>query len=350
MVTAIAQAETGARPTRTAHRDGRTARRRLGLLAIHLGAALALVTIVFALPRAMPGDPLAALGGADADFGIDPAARERALAFYGLDEPLWSQYASYLGGIVRGDLGWSMSHNTPVTELVAAHLPWTLGLAGLAIVLSSVLAFVAGAAAAWWRGTPLDRALVTVLTGLRAVPEYVVASLLLIALAVLVPLFPLAGGKTPFATYDSTFAVVADLAHHGALPLAALTVSLLGTSFLLVRGTMSRELASDHVELARAKGLPSVLVAGRHAARGALVPFFAIVGIRAGLAVGGAVFVEAVFSYPGMGTLVLDAVQARDYPVLEGAFLTLVFSVLTVNAVVELVANRLDPRRGVRPR
>lgn len=339
-----AQAQAHAHAHAHAHARAPRLRHTASVLGAHVIAVLAIVLVGFALPRTMPGDPLAALGGADADLGIDPQAREEALAFYGLDQPLGTQLVDHLTGLLHGDLGWSLAHGVPVAELLAQHLPWTFGLAGLALLLSSVLALVAGAAAAWWRGRPLDRALVSVLTGLRAIPEYVVASALLIAFAVVVPVLPTAGGQSAFVSHPHLAAALADLARHGALPLAALTVSLLGGSFLVVRGSVARELDSEHLALARAKGLPPRLLAGRHAARGALIPFLAGVGVRASLAVGGAVFVEAVFSYPGMGLLILDAVEARDHPVLEGAFLVLALSVLVVNGVVEIVADRLDPR------
>jgi peptide/nickel transport system permease protein len=232
-----------------------------------------------------------------------------------------------------------------VASLLRAHLPWTLLLMGVAIVLASLLSFVAGVAATWRRGRISDRSLMTGMTVAQAVPEYALAAVLLIAFAVVLPIFPLAGARTSFAEHG-TVAGVLDVAHHLVLPASALTLSLLGTKFLLVRNTMISALGADYMVLARAKGLPDRLLKYRHAGRNALLPFLTVVGIQAGYAVGGAVFVESVFAYPGMGSLILGAVEARDYPVLEATFLVLALVVLAVNLLLELVYARIDPRVG----
>ena len=182
------------------------------------------------------------------------------------------------------------------------------------------------------------------MTGLRALPPYVIAALLLVGLAVLVPLFPLSGARTPFASYASPVSSVGDVLGHLVLPASALTLSLLSTRFLLVRNTMVAALGQDYMVLARAKGLSERLLKYRHGGRNALLPFVAAVGVEMGFAVGFAIFVESVFAYPGMGTLILRAVETRDYPVLEAAFLVLGAVVLVSNLVADLVAARLDPR------
>ncbi|HET9772618.1 MAG TPA: ABC transporter permease, partial [Acidimicrobiia bacterium] len=191
-----------------------------------------------------------------------------------------------------------------------------------------------------------DRSLMTGMTVAQAVPEYAMAAVLLITFAVVLPTgLPLAGARTPFADHG-TIGGVLDVARHLVLPASALTLSLLGTKFLLVRNTMISTLGADYMVLARAKGLPDRLLKYRHAGRNALLPFLTVVGIQAGYAVGGAVFVESVFAYPGMGTLILRAVEARDYPVLEATFLVLALVVLAVNLGLELVYARVDPRVG----
>lgn len=316
--------------------------RSLGLYAVTLVAA---ATLIFVLPRAMPGDPLAALEDPDSGiFFADAEARQRVLAYYGLDRPLVEQYGSYLRGVATGDLGWSISRSMPVADLVGARLPWTLLLVGTALALSATISFVAGITAAWRRGSRGDRTIVALLTGLRAVPEYALAAILLITFGVLLPVFPLYGSRTVFADHASWWAALVDVLRHLTLPLSALTLSLIGTKFLLVRNTVISTLGQDYMVFARAKGLPVRVQQYRHAGRNALLPFLTAVGIRAAFAVGGAIFVESVFAYPGMGTLILGAVEARDYPVLEAAFLTLTATVLTVNLIIEVVYRRLDPQ------
>jgi peptide/nickel transport system permease protein len=214
----------------------------------------------------------------------------------------------------------------------------------VSLALASAISFVAGLEAAWRRGQRPDRWVLVIITGIRAVPEYVIAALLLIVFAAVIPIFPLYGARTPFASYASPLSEFGDIAYHLVLPVTALTLSLLGSKFLLVRNTVVSSLGEDYLLLARAKGLPERLLKYRHAGRNALLPFLTVVGIQAGFAVGGSVFVEAVFAYPGMGTLILKAVEARDYPVLEASFLVLALIVILINLMVDLLYGRLDPR------
>ena len=317
------------------------------MITLYLITLLAVISMIFALPRAMPGDPLAALE--DPDTGIfisDPEVRERVLGYYGLDEALHEQFGSYLRGIATGDLGWSISRNAPVTGLIASHLPWTLLLMGLALALSALISYVMGIWAAWYRGRAADKIVLVLLTGVRGVPEYALAALFMISLAVLLPIFPLSGAYTPFAEYSSVLERLTDIASHIALPLAALTLSLLGTKFLLIRNTVLSSLGDDYMLLARAKGLPARVQQFHHAGRNALLPFLTVLGMQVAFAAGGSIFVEAVFAYPGMGTLILTAVEARDYPVLEAVFLVLAVTVLVANLLIELLYRRLDPRVG----
>lgn len=315
--------------------------RSIGLHALTVGVV---VVLVFALPRAMPGDPLAAaLEPGNPNLG-DPAARAALQSYYGLDRSLPDQFGHFLANLAQGDLGVSMVQRVPVTSLIRSHLPWTLLLTGTALVLASALSYVAGVGAAWRRGSARDKALVVTGTTMGAVPSYALAAVLLVCLAVVWPVFPLGGSATPFVRYTSVLDRVADVASHLALPVLALTASLFGRQLLLVRNTLVGTLGQDYMVLAQAKGLPERLRKYRHAGRNALLPFLTLVGLQAGIAVGGAIFVESVFAYPGMGTLILRAIEARDYPVLEGTFLVLALVVLAANVTVDLLYARLDPR------
>jgi peptide/nickel transport system permease protein len=307
----------------------------------------AVATVVFAIPRAMPGDPIQARADpTDSLYIGDASVRGHLLSYYGLDRPLIVQYGHYLGRIAHGDLGWSIARNMPVRTLIGLHLPWTLLLMGTALAASAAVSFVAGIGAAWRQGRARDRLLVVAMTGARAIPEYALASVLLIVFAVFVPILPLYGAKTPFAVYGSSLAWAIDIGRHLALPALALTLALMGNKFLLVRNTTIGVLGEDYMVLARAKGLPQRRLKFHHAGRNALLPFVTMLGIQVGFAVAGSVFVESVFAYPGMGTLILRAVEQRDYPVLEGCFLALATAVLLANLVIELIYVRLDPRVG----
>jgi ABC-type dipeptide/oligopeptide/nickel transport systems, permease components len=319
--------------------------RYLRTIALYAATLWAVATFVFLLPRLMPGDPLQSLDNPDSGtFVYDPQTRAKVAAYYGLDQPLTSQYGTYLSGLVHGDLGWSISQNTPVGTLIAGRLPWTLLLMGSALALSSTISFLAGVSAAWRRGGLADRALIVSLSAARAIPEYAMASLLLVCFAVLVPVFPTSGAQTAFARYPSPFVAVSDVLRHLALPLAALTLGLAANKFLIVRNTAISTLGEDYMLLARAKGLPPRLLKYRHSGRNVLLPFLTALGVQAGFAASGSLFVEAVFAYPGMGSLVNDAVTARDYPLLQGSFLVLALVVLLANLIVELAYSTIDPR------
>lgn len=305
----------------------------------------AVVTVVFLLPRLLPGDPLASLEDpTSGQFLYDPSLRAKIEAFYGLNRPLLHQYLSYLWGLAHGQLGWSISQNMPVTTLIARRLPWTLLLMASALSISSVVSFFAGLSAAWHRGGKADRALIVGLSAARVVPEYAMASILVVAFAVLLPILPLSGAQTPFASYSSPFAAVGDVAAHLVLPVLALAIGLAANKFLIVRNTVIGTLGQDYMLLARAKGLGRRRLKYHHSGRNVMLPFLTVLALQTGFAVGGALFVEAVFAYPGMGTLMNAAVTARDYPLLQGSFLVLAVVVLAANLAVELAYPRLDPR------
>jgi peptide/nickel transport system permease protein len=307
----------------------------------------AVVVIVFALPRAMPGDPLRFLDTGSQDAVTDVAVRDQLAAYYGLDRPLVGQFGHFLDRLGHGDLGVSISRRVPVSDLLRAHLPWTLLLVATAMIVSCLISYLVGLAAGWRRGRTLDRVVVAATSAVRAVPTYALASLLLLGLAVSWPVLPLGGARTPFARYASPLAELGDLARHLALPVTALAAALVGSQALLVRNTVVSTLGQDYMVLARAKGLPRRLLKHRHSGRNALLPFVTSVGLQTGFLVGGAIFVETVFAYPGMGALVLQAVTTRDYPVLEATFLALALVVLTLNLAVDLLYARLDPRARV---
>ena len=322
-------------------RAGRSRRRIVGL---YLLTVYILVTLIFVLPRALPGDPLNAF--TDEYTVLTPEARDELTKVYGLQGSLPDQYGRYLWRLARGDLGQSISSSQPVTRLLRSNLPWTLLLSGTALVLASVISFRIGLTAAWRRGSSRDRVLQVVTTAFHAIPDYAIATFLLIALGVVVRIFPISGAFTPFSAADTFAEKAVDVVWHLVLPLTALTVGLLGAKFLLVRNLTIGALGQDYMLLARGKGLPEEIQKHRHAGRNTLLPYLYLVGTQVGLAVGGAVFVQEVFGYPGVGYLMVSAVNSRDYPVIEACFLTLTLLVLTANLVIDLAASFIDPRAG----
>ena len=303
------------------------------------------LTLNFLLPRLLPGDPLSALLDPESsDYVFDAEVRAALEAYYGLDRPLAEQYLAYLKGAVTGDLGRSIRLNQPVAGLLAAHLPWTLLLTGTALGLAALLGLLGGAEAAWKRGSAADRLLTAASVVAGNAPVYFVGMVLLILLGAELGWLPLAGGRTPFARYDSPLAAIADLGRHLVLPAVTLTLSLLGVQFLLVRNSVVGILGEEFMLVARAKGLRPARLKWSHAVRNALLPFVAHLAAHAGLAITGAVFIETLFQYPGMGRLIFEAVGARDYPVIQGVFLVVAVVVLTANLLADGLNARLDPR------
>lgn len=304
-----------------------------------------ILTLNFLLPRLIPGDPLRALlDPVSSDYIFDPEVRASLEAYYGLDRPLLEQYGRYLWGIFTGDLGRSIRLNRPVAELIASHLPWTLLLVGTALFLSSVLALLGGTEAGWRHGSWADRVLVAIGILLANIPVYLVGMGLIILFGARLHWLPMAGGRTPFARYATLLDATLDLGRHLILPALTLTMGMAGAKFLLVRNSMVTVLGENFMLVARAKGLPEGRLKWGHAFRNAVLPFIAHTAAHTGMAVTGSVFIETLFSYPGMGRLIFESVTARDYPVIQGVFLIVSAVVLTANLVADLLNARLDPR------
>ena len=310
--------------------------------------AAGVVALTFALPRLLPGDPLQSLGDTGgAGVRVLPAEAQRALrAYYGLDRPLRVQFERYLIRLSHLDLGQSYTLHRPVRALIGERLPYTLALVGSALGLSAPLGIVLGVLSAWRRGSRLDRWLVSGFLAVSAVPEFLVGLVLIVVFAVLWQALPASGAATPFLTAvpSSVFAGLWDRLRHFALPAATLTLASLPQFFYLMRNATLPVLEEPYLVAARAKGLTERRVAAHHAARCALLPVVSFFGIRVALVAGGALVVERLFSYPGVGLLMVQAVWARDYPVLEGCFLLLSLSVLVVNLLVDVNLTRIDPR------
>ena len=313
-----------------------------------------LVVVNFLLPRALPGDPLSVAvggGGEDVPLPLTPEARAQLVDYYGLDRPLAEQFTRYAAALWRADLGASMASGRPVSDLIAARIPWSLLLGGGALVLAATLGALLGVRAAWGGGAG-ERALTGVLVFLGALPEFVIGLVLVVSFAVALPLFPARGAVSPFlecAGASGVLRCTADAAAHLALPLITLTLAHLPGFYLVMRAATLVQLPQGYIAAARAKGLSEAQVALRHASRNALVPFLALFGARLGLVLGGVIVVESVFAYPGLGQLAFDAVLARDYPVLQAVFLLAGAAVVLGNAAADLVIERIDPRlRAVR--
>ncbi len=293
----------------------------------------------------MPGDPIDALvAQSSSNFTFGDKTRASLEAYYGIDRPLPQQFGHYIVRLLHGDLGRSVATNAPVRSELARHLPWTILLIGTSLVLATAVGLVAGVHSGWRRGRPIDRVLLVALLAVREFPPFLLGSLLLLVFAVKLHWLPLFGGETPFSSSYSFAARVVDIGQHLLLPALVLTIGLAAGTFLLMRAGMVNELGADHLLLGRAKGLRERRLKYRYAARNALLPVVSLTALQLGFVVSGDVLIERVFAYPGIGNLIFDSIRDRDYPMIQGAFLLVATSVVSFNAVADVLYRRLDPR------
>ncbi|HET9222897.1 MAG TPA: ABC transporter permease [Roseiflexaceae bacterium] len=316
--------------------------RRIGFYAV---AAWVSITINFFLPRLMPGDPASAIF-ARFQGQMSPEAMEALRKAFGLtDEPLIKQYITYLSHALRGDLGISIAYfPAPVTSVIATGLLWTLLLAGTATIISFGLGSLLGVVAAWRRGGRLDTALPPFLMFVYSFPYFWLAMLALFFLSFRLGWFPLRHAYSDALAPAWSAEFVGSVLYHLMLPVITIVVVSLGNWLLGMRNSMIGVLAEDHIALAEAKGLPQRQVMYRYAARNALLPNITAFGMALGFILGGALLTEIVFSYPGMGYLLVQSVRNQDYPLMQGLFLMITLAVLAANLLVDLLYVRLDPR------
>ena len=315
-------------------------------IAQYLLVLVAAVSLNFFLPRAMPGSPLQFLAGEDVAM-LPAAERQALLARTGLDQPLPHQYVKYVASLARGDLGYSYQANKPVLTMLVERLPWTILLTGSALLLSTLFGVIVGALAGGRRNHFLDHAAVSVSIFLDSVPTFGLGMMLVALFAVQWPLFPVFGALTPWSNLTG-WAYVSDVAKHLVLPTVTLTLASLSGTFLVMRYSLLAELGEDYIRTARAKGVAERRVLYKHALRNASMPVFTVFMLNLGTLVGGAVVIETVFAYPGLGRMLFEAASNRDYPLLQGAFLLITLSILVSNVLADLVYPLLDPRVRVK--
>jgi len=324
---------------------GLRARRVRSAPFVYYGATLfVLVTLNFALPRLMPGNAIdGLLTYRSPGYVGDDDTRAKLAEYYDLDGSLVEQYGRYLTALVHGDLGVSIYSNRPVTRELEDRVGWSLLLITTALVTSVAIGLPLGVHSAWRRGSRRDRRLLTFFLSVQNLPVFVLGVLLINTLSVQLRIFPYGGATTPFNEYTG-IRQVWDIAQHLALPALVMAFDFLAFQYLVMRSAMVVELGSDYLLGGRAKGLPERRLKYGYAGRNALLPVVTVIGLQFGLAMTTVIFVEGIFSYPGVGGYMVEAVGRRDYPAAQGAFLLLTLMVVTANLAVDLLYRRLDPR------
>ncbi len=307
-----------------------------------LGLLLAVLVLNFFLINIAPGDIADTIAG---DMGgADEQIIARIRADYGLDRPLLVQLGSYIWKVAHGDLGHSFFYNAPVTELIAEHLPATLLLVITAQLLALIVGVLLGVIAAYRPNSALSHG-VTLLALLGySAPVFWTGIMLLILFSLHIPIFPVAGMVDASVEGGSWLQYGLDVGHHLVLPVVALASVFLALYSRLCRASMMEALASDYIRTARAKGLPERQVVMKHALKNALSPVVTLAGLQFSAVISGAVLVETVFSWPGLGALALQSILARDTPTILGILFFSAMVVVVGNLITDLILRLLDPR------
>jgi len=313
--------------------------KRLIFMAVTL---LIVITLNFSIPRIMPGDPTTHLM---ADARLPPEVRSALVKRFSMDKGVWEQYVSYITNLLKGNLGISFSHYPRhVTTVLMERLPWTLILIGTSTLLSTLLGLFLGVISAWRHGEKVDIGIQATGLALWSMPIYWLGMILLYFLGFQFALFPLGGATSPRLSYPGGFEHFKDVLLHMVLPVATMTLGGFASNTLIMRGSMLEVIKEDYVTTAEAKGLGERAVMWNHVARNAMLPMVTVIALNLAGIVGGAVFTETVFSFPGVGRLIYDAVMAHDYPLLQGSFLIISITVLFANLFADIVYAYIDPR------
>jgi peptide/nickel transport system permease protein len=313
--------------------------RRLGLSVVTI---LVVFVINFLLFRVLPGDPIRSVIGRNIRISAETqqALREQ----FGLDKPVFpDQLLDTFGQWARGNLGISWSLRRPVSEVLMSKLWNTVILIGLGQILAIILGVILGLLAGWKRKTALDVGALTFSLVAWAIPTFWLGIILLAAGSTWFG-FPTAGIVSPANTGKPLITVLPDLAHHLFLPTLTLTILYLGEYMLIMRSSILEVLSEDYILTAKAKGLSDWQVLWRHALRNAMLPIVTLIALNLGFTIAGAIYIETVFSYDGLGKLFQTALTKQDYPLLQGAFILLAVSVIIANLAADLLYTVLDPR------
>jgi ABC-type dipeptide/oligopeptide/nickel transport system permease component len=307
-----------------------------------IATVLAAVTLNFILFRAVPGDAVQALRCQHCTLQFKNALRKEL----GLDKSKWEQYKRYLADLAQGDLGSSVRSQQPVWDELWPSIKNTLPMIALGYLFAIVLGTLVGVIAAWRRGTAVDKVGLWTGLGFYSMPPQWLGLMIVLFVAGAIGL-PTSGIKDPTLGIlgdASTLEIVVDRLRHMVLPALTIGLVLYGEYALIVRSAMLETLGEDYVLTARAKGLSSWATVWKHGFRNALLPIVTLGALSLGFIIGGFITVEYVFSYPGIGLAIVEAIEQRDYPLLQGAFLLLAISVIVFNLIADLLYFKLDPR------
>jgi peptide/nickel transport system permease protein len=317
-----------------------------------LGTIFFVTSLTFFIVRLMPGNPVEIyIQELQTNQGLSyTEARDQAASLFAidLDRPMFLQYTDYLGNLLRGNLGSSFrSTGTPVTSSIAKFLPWTVFSVGVALMISFTLGIFLGMVVAYRRSGIMDTVVSTIASIVSAIPNYLIAIMVIIILGVQTSVLPIAkmrGSLSPNMQVGLTLEFIGDVFFHAALPMLVYVLTTIGNWMLLMKSSTTATLEEDYVTVARARGLSDGRITTAYVGRNAALPLFTQLAISIGFVVGGSFLIEEYFVYQGVGLLLLQSIRARDYPVMQGVFLIVTIAVIASNLLADLLYSRLDPR------
>jgi peptide/nickel transport system permease protein len=317
--------------------------RRLEFFVVTLWAAL---TLNFILPRLLPGGPEVALRTRFRGH-VNPNTIQSLMTALGLNthDSLIQQYFAYLGNLLHGDLGVSLGfYPQRVSQVILLALPWTLGLVGVSTIIAFLLGTLIGILGAWRRGGILDSVLPPVFVVISAFPYFWVGLICILIFAITLGWFPQAFGSSPDVTSEFSWPYISDVVYHSILPAFTIVLTSIGGWILTMRNNMITTLAEDYIKMARAKGLSPARIMLQYAARNAILPNLVGFAMSLGFVISGALLVEIVFNYPGLGTFLLQAVNNEDFSLMQALFLLITVAVLLAVMAADFLTALLDPR------
>ncbi|MEM1507798.1 MAG: ABC transporter permease [Candidatus Bathyarchaeia archaeon] len=315
------------------------------------------ITIIFFLIRVMPGNPIDVMVAQLIMQGLDPEeAYRRVLAIVPFvpTDPLWKQYIDYMRGFLSGDLGKSILYAAPVTQILVYGIPWTVFLISISLIVSFSIGIVLGMYIAYKRGGILDRFFSIFSSVTRAIPPYVIGILIVIILGVQLKWFwdpqrgPIIGPYDPRVKPSFTLEFISSLFYHATLPILSYVLTTFGIWVLQMKSSTISVLGEYYIMAAEARGLPEKKIVISYVGRNAILPLFTSLAISIGHIFSGSVFIETIFSYPGIGRYISASISGRDYMVISGCFLIITVAVVSSNLIADLLYSKLDPRIKLR--
>ena len=309
-------------------------------------------TLTFFIVRLMPGNPIEVyIAQQVGEYGLSYSeAAAQASALFAIDptESIFSQYFTYLGRLARGDLGKSLiSVGSPVSGIILQYLPWTLFSVGLGLIIAFTLGITLGMVMAYKRESVLDHILSALGSLFHSIPNYLLALMVVVFFGVRLgwlPITRMRGSYSPGVHPGLSLTFIGDALYHAALPITVYVLTTIGSWMLIMKSSTMAALDEDYVTAARARGLKDGRITTAYVGRNAVLPLFTQLAIAIGFVVGGSLLVERIFQYQGIGLILGNVINQRDYPVMQGIFLILTFAVVVANLLADLLYSRLDPR------